>query len=347
VDIAPDESQRSSRLTLMAASDDQRDIRPRRRARERPGGARPLEPGRPFNTADFESSSLSEWELRRDHKILLRGVYVSRATKTTPLLLAQAALVTAPAGSFVSHHTAAQIWGGGVPDHPDVHVTYPKTRAQCHGIFAHRVKRSQIVTTFKGLRLTTPSQTFLDMAQVLNLVDLVVLGDSLVKGGRVSPEELVGFVVGATGPHHRLAKRAAALVRNGVDSPMETRLRLLIVLAGLPEPTVDHRVHDSDGHLLYRFDLSYPEYGLIIEYDGRQHAESTDQWRRDLGRDEQLDEWRIRRLVVVSADLYTTPARTLSRITKAMRERGMTVPPLSDEWRRHFPSRPGDLMVPA
>jgi hypothetical protein len=144
-----------------------------------------------------------------------------------------------------------------------------------------------------------------------------------------------------------LARRAAALVRAGVDSPMETRLRLLIVLAGLPEPEVDHRVHADDGTLLRRYDLSYLPHRLIIEYDGRQHADSEEQWLTDLWRDEALDDERIRRLVIVAQDIYSTPANTLARITRAMRSTGMPVPRLGDEWRRHFPGRPGDLAVPA
>jgi hypothetical protein len=128
---------------------------------------------------------------------------------------------------------------------------------------------------------------------------------------------------------------------------METRLRLLIVLAGLPEPEVDHRVFDSSGNLLYRYDLSYPRWRLVIEYDGRQHADSDEQWFADIARDEQLDDWKVRRLVVVSKDIFRTPAMTLARVTKAMRAVGMPVPALSHEWKRHFPSRPGDIATPA
>ena len=190
-------------------------------------------------------------------------------------------------------------------------------------------------------------QTFLDLAHQLSLVDLVVLGDSVVRRRRTTPEELVSATRERRGPYSRLARRAAALVRAGVDSPMETRLRLLIVFAGLPEPEVDHRVHDDDGTLLRRYDLTYLPFPHIIEYDGRQHAESDEQWLTDLGRDEALDDARIRRLVIVSRDIYSTPAATLARITKAMRAAGMPVPRLNDEWRRYFPSRPGDLAVPA
>ena len=37
----------------------------------------------------------------------------------------------------------------------------------------------------------------------------------------------------------KLARRAARFVRDGVDSAMETRLRMLLVLAGLPAPEVN------------------------------------------------------------------------------------------------------------
>ena len=49
-----------------------------------------------------------------------------------------------------------------------------------------------------------------------------------------------------------------------------------------------------------RFDLCYPSLKLIIEYDGRRHAEDSDQWLHDLKRREALDRmgWRI--LVVTS-----------------------------------------------
>jgi hypothetical protein len=39
------------------------------------------------------------------------------------------------------------------------------------------------------------------------------------------------------------------------------------------------------------------------------------------------------------------PAATLQRIRDAMRQRAMTVPPVDDEWRRHFTSLPEDLQA--
>jgi very-short-patch-repair endonuclease len=90
-----------------------------------------------------------------------------------------------------------------------------------------------------------------------------------------------------------------------------------------------------------RFDLSYPELKLIIEYDGRQHAEDDRQWDRDIERREELDvdEWRL--IVIQAKGIYAEPGRTLDRIVEAMRARGARGLPrrLNRDWERHFPGR--------
>jgi hypothetical protein len=56
------------------------------------------------------------------------------------------------------------------------------------------------------------------------------------------------------------------MARSGVDSPQETRLRLLLVLAGLPEPSVNLIIRQPDGSWRRRYDMAYEEFRLIIEY---------------------------------------------------------------------------------
>jgi very-short-patch-repair endonuclease len=187
--------------------------------------------------------------------------------------------------------------------------------------------------------MTSPAQTFLDLADDLDLVDMVVVGDSLVRAGVARPEELVAASAAYRGRQARSARRAAAYVRGGVDSPMESRLRMLLILAGLPEPVVNHALRDEIGRVLYRLDLSYPQWRVAIEYDGRQHAENTAQWRWDVQRREGLDAngWRL--VVVLSGDLYRSPARTLERVVSAARAQGVSLRLRSDEWRRYFPQR--------
>jgi very-short-patch-repair endonuclease len=111
-------------------------------------------------------------------------------------------------------------------------------------------------------------------------------------------------------------------------------------LTGLPEPQVNVIVRIANGKWRWRFDLCYPEYKLIIEYDGRQHAYDAAQWSRDLERREWLDQdgWRL--LVVISDGIYPDPLRTVQRVRSALEERGAHVPKFfKQEWTRHFMAR--------
>jgi Protein of unknown function (DUF559) len=135
----------------------------------------------------------------------------------------------------------------------------------------------------------------------------------------------------------RFARRAVRLMREGVDSLMETRLRLLLVLAGSPEPTVNLIVRGEEGSWRMRFDLCYLDQRLIVEYDARQHRADAEQWERDIYRREDLDRMGYRLLIVTRRGIYNEPNRTLERVRDALRERGVRVPSrFKNDWRRHF-----------
>lgn len=267
---------------------------------------------------------------------VFHGVYAPADSVATLLTRAAAALLLAPDGAAIARHTAARLWGGVVPHNRDIQLTLtPGSRLRVAGIDA-RVRARSASTRRAGLLITTPVQTFVDLSAELGLVDLVVLGDSLVRAGAVTPAELRAAAEEVRGRRRLLARRAAGLVRAGVDSPMETRLRLLLVLAGLPEPVVAIALRDDSGRVRYRLDLGYPQVRIAVEYDGRQHAENTAQWRWDVRRREELeaDGWRL--VVVLSGDIYRDPARTLDRVVAALRERGLRVAVRGSEWRRFF-----------
>ena len=87
-----------------------------------------------------------------------------------------------------------------------------------------------------------------------------------------------------------------------------------------------------------RFDLCYPSLKLIIEYDGRHHAEDSEQWLHDLKRRETLDRMGWRVIVVTMHDYYDTPEEVLYRVRDAMIERGMVGVRrrFKPEWTRHI-----------
>jgi hypothetical protein len=144
------------------------------------------------------------------------------------------------------------------------------------------------VILVRGIPVTDPITTFLQMAGHLSLVDAVVLGDAIVKMYRISPRRLLEAARASTDYYRGRARRAAAYVRKGVDSPMETRLRMLIVLAGLPEPWCNVVLVHEDGSWKRRFDLCYLRIKLVVEYNGRQHREEP-QLSEDKKRVEELE----------------------------------------------------------
>jgi very-short-patch-repair endonuclease len=249
------------------------------------------------------------------------------------------ALKLHPEGAFASHSSAAKVLGLAVPDNPFQHVTVRRAEDRRYRpeIKPHVTKRRRGVIWVRGMPVTDPITTFLQMAGRLSLVDLVVLGDDIVRRYRIPPKRLVQAARKSTDYYAAAALRGARLVRKGVDSPMETRLRMLIVLAGLPEPVVNMRLVREDGTWKRRFDLCYPRIKLVIEYDGRQHAEDTQQWHADLGRREELEDAGYRILVVTARGIYRVPEQTLQRIRRQLVLRGWgDVPTIKPAWRDHF-----------
>jgi hypothetical protein len=144
-----------------------------------------LDVRRPFSRAQARAAGIRLREVLgpQFHKIFYDS-YVSSSVPITTRLRAEAALSLSASGSYISHHTAAELWGGVVPKCSDVHLTVPgvSPRSRRRGIRAHATTSPTMTSRFQGLPISSPTQSFLDLANTLDLVELVVLGDSLVKG---------------------------------------------------------------------------------------------------------------------------------------------------------------------
>jgi very-short-patch-repair endonuclease len=297
-----------------------------------------LDTDMPFTRKDALAAGITHHALiSGKYRMLLRGVYISHGARVDGYVQARAALLAAHRSAFVSHHTAAALYRAVVPHTVRAHVSVPRgaPRSDRSDVVVH--SSSRVPTVFRGQRVTTPQDTFLDLAAHLNLLDLVILGDSLVRKDRATVDLLVRTADAASGRGSRLARRAARLVRDGVDSPMETRCRMLRVLSGLPELETDIRFHDDHGNLRRRLDAGDRATRTAVEYDGRHHIERERQWEADLGRREEFEdqEWRI--VTLVSKDVFRTPDRTIERLARIFRRRGLHVGRTSQEWRRYFP----------
>lgn len=280
-----------------------------------------LDSRRPFRRSEALKAGVSVRELTGPKfQKVFHGVYVGAGVILTPLERAKAALHVSPPGAYASHHTAALLWGGIPPTDSRTQISVPdgRSRSERRGISAHRAVDTPDLRHHRSVPVSSPAQCFCEIASLgAGLVDLVVLGDSLVRAGVVTPDELIAAADSWRRARAAIAGRAARLVRIGVDSAMESRLRMLIVLAGLPEPVVNFVVRHPNGDWKMRFDLCYPELKLLIEYDGDQHALDPRQRARDLERREELQHLGWRFVVIQKQHYYGHPDRVLERIAQA------------------------------
>lgn len=299
---------------------------------------------KPFTRADalaagISSSALASARYRR----VFRNVYVLAAVGLERRQRFEGALVLHPEGAWLSHTSAASLRGVAVPDDPHVHVSVvdAKDRRWTPGLKPHVAPPGTEVVVVDGLRVSGVVRMFVELAAVLPLVDLVVAGDSMCRVLRIRADWLRAELEKTRDYWSPAARYAAQFVRDRVDSPMETRLRMLLVLAGFPEPEVNLELRDHDGDVVLRFDLAYRRARVAVEYSGRQHVEVIREWERDINRQDLVDdaEWRV--VTVVASGIYGDPRSTLDRVARALRSRGVAVPRTYDpEWIRHFPGRP-------
>ncbi len=80
------------------------------------------------------------------------------------------------------------------------------------------------------------------------------------------------------------------------------------------QPRVNLIIRAPDGSWRRRYGMAYDDIRLILEYDGRQHAEDTHQWLTDISRREELDQIRWRLVIITSDGIYREPLRTLERV---------------------------------
>lgn len=275
---------------------------------------------RAFTAAEAFSRDVPRERLRRKDIVALgSGVYATKALaeRSTPrgvLVLKVQALARERPDVWASHVTAAQLHELWLPprllDDAHIHLSQPAETmiwVRRKGVCGHRVViRPQDVATRDGFRLSTPGRTWLEVASLCSVRELIIMGDQLVRHpyprfeGRTEPhttvQDLAALLDGSRGaPGRRRCLTALGWIRVGADSVQETALRLALISAGLPEPTL--QVPAKPGFRWSpRADLGYPAFKLAIQYEGDTHF-TPQQQRADQRRDNIFlaEGWRVLR----------------------------------------------------
>lgn len=235
--------------------------------------SRPRSFPEPFHEGTFRVRDAREGEVPPSSLRILaspaRGVRSHIAPESIDERFAALRLVC-PDGAFLSHCSAAQLHGLPLPrecEHEALHVTTHRSRIRRRGVVAHRGRRRTVVV--RDVPVTGLAETWLDLAPFVGLDDLVVLGDA-VAGRLGGTAELESALTRSTKGVRR-ARVALDWIRVGSASPMETRSRVLVGRAGLPEPELNVEIHDPEGGWLATGDLVWREAKVVGEYQGKDH----------------------------------------------------------------------------
>lgn len=235
-------------------------------------------------------------------------------------------------GQFFSHETALLLHGAPMPEWPylpRVHVSThrPSREPRTRGVTGHRLQtRVPAMCDVAGLVVEHPARAWRQCGALWTHVDLVAAADFLVGGAGplLDAAELRAEVAEMGDVRGGILSRALVDVRGGVRSARETRLRLLLRDAGLPEPVTAWNLYDAHGAFVAELDLAYPERRVAVEYDGRVHAADARQFARDADRWDAIREQGVDLVRILAHHLVGDGAVAVRKVAAALVRAGWT-----------------------
>lgn len=201
---------------------------------------------------------------------------------------------------MITDRTAAWIHGIDVFTHGEHDVLAPIESCVLRG--SSRSRRDGVdgrtrdlldddVVVIGGVRVTTPLRTALDLGCHLHRKDALAALDQFMRIHGITREAL------ATAATRFFRRRGVTQLRQLIpladhraESPRESWTRLAIIDAGLPCPVLQFWI-EIDGVPTYRLDLAYPRLRVVVEYDGEESHDRTEEQRRhDAERRDWLEE---------------------------------------------------------
>jgi hypothetical protein len=267
-----------------------------------------------LHACGLSGGDISTWLAQGGLIRILPGVYALGHTRLSWRARVHATLLYAGDEAAVSHATAACLWGLRERDDDRVHVSTSRDKRSIEFVVAHRRRSTFEATDRDGLRLTSPTQTLLDISGVCREPELRKILARADFGGLLEEDSLRSLM--------GRGKRGSAKLRRTIErhmpelartlSPLEDRLLLLCERLGLPIPEPNVWV---DGMLV---DALWARERLVVEVDGHANHSSATQRRRDRERDLQLREAGYLVLRYRWAEIVHEPARVAAEIKAAL-----------------------------
>lgn len=216
--------------------------------------------------------------------VLHRGVYAVAIVHPAYEQRLQAALLAAGPGSAVSHRSAAFVHDL-LGSEPALSISAPRSRGGLGDVTVHRPRSLQgDVVECRGLRVTTPARTLVDLCAVLSASHVAALCHEAEVLRLVTKAELRAILDRSHGRRgiSKLRKIAASDLP-ATRSELERRFLKLIASAGLPAPRTNERLLISGRW--FEFDAHWPGERIAVELDGWQFHRTRERFESDRARD--------------------------------------------------------------
>lgn len=272
----------------------------------------------PFSLREALDAGLSARDLERKAWVRLASrIYRWRYLDEDPWDLLATWHRMLPADAVFAGPTACWMHGLDLDPIRPVHVIASSGKQRSR--FGLAVRRCMVaaaeVVTIRGMRVTSLHRTLRDICLRLEPREALVALDMALAAQKTEPDALRRYAHFARGQQG--VKRMRWLIDRAAPaaSPMETRLRWILLEAKLPVPEVQADLFDARGHFIGRADLYYPDHGLVVEYDGSNHRDRlvSDDRRQNL-----ILDAGFRLLRFTAPDIYSRQAAVVALVTNAL-----------------------------
>jgi hypothetical protein len=191
-------------------------------------------------------------------------------------LLARAVLKQGKTRLIVSHSSAVPFHDGPTwgLDLNTAHVTRPDGRAGRAeaGVRQHQgaVLDGDVVVR-RGIEVVSPTRAVLEVATCSSTeVSLVMVNDFLHRRLTSIGDLWARYEGMSRDPYTLKTELVLRLADARLESIAESRTFFLCYRGSVPAPVPQYEIRDGDGEILARLDFAWPEFGVWLEFDGRQ-----------------------------------------------------------------------------
>lgn len=270
----------------------------------------------------FTPAAIS-WRLHRGViEEVYPGAYRVAGSRRSWLQDLMAVCLWAGEDAVVSHRAAAALWGLDGFEEGPLEISASK-KHQLRARFRIHVRSvpQAVTTTVKGIPVTNPTRTLLDLAAVLPADRLDCVIDDALRRGLTSLAALREMVSREPGRHGMAAMRRLLRERDPgyrpAASEFQRSVRRMLKAAGFTGFVEEVDVDDSDGVFLGRPDFLFPHERVIVEAEGRRNHSSRRDFRNDMRRRNRLTAEHY--LVIhVTWDDVKDSSKVLRRIRRAL-----------------------------